>query len=88
MNKKVEGAAGPATTTSDVPVGVTKAAAAEAPQPPASIILPVGKRPGVVSCGPYVPGKVYEVAAVEAERLIAAKGFEIATPANTPAPKE
>ena len=87
MNKRVEGSTGPG-ANGDASAGVAKAASAEAPLPRVRVILPEGKRPGVVSCGPYVPGKVYEVPAAEAERLIAVKGFEIAPAANTPATKE
>lgn len=45
------------------------------------VTLPDGKRPGVMSVGPYIPGKTYEVSAEEARRLIDSKGFE-------PAPAE
>jgi hypothetical protein len=34
-------------------------------------------RPGVVACGPYQAGIVYEVEAEEARRLVEVKGFEI-----------
>lgn len=35
-------------------------------------------RPGVVACGPYRSGEVYEVPADEARRLVEIKGFTYA----------
>lgn len=40
-----------------------------------TVMLPIGKAPGVVAVGPYKPGKEYPVSREEAERLISAKGF-------------
>lgn len=40
------------------------------------------ERPGVKACGQYEAGKVYDVEAEEAERLIKVKGFRLATKAD------
>lgn len=40
--------------------------------------------PGVQSIGPYAAGIVHTVSDVEAQRLIAHKGFRLATPTPTP----
>lgn len=47
----------------------------QAQREPETVMLPEGARPGVKRCGPYVPGREYEVDAVEAYRLVKAKGF-------------
>jgi len=43
------------------------------------VVLPQAARPGVLRVGAYVPGKVYQVPAAEAPRLVSAKGFQPAT---------
>jgi hypothetical protein len=40
------------------------------------VILPNGKRKGLLACGPYKPGAEYAVPAAEALRLVEVKGFE------------
>lgn len=40
------------------------------------VILPAGKRPGIVRCGAFEPGNEYAVSASEALRLVETKGFE------------
>lgn len=54
-----------------------------APLPPQKVIL---DRPGVLACGPYRAGQVYEVGGKEAERLIRVKGFRPATEADMAPP--
>lgn len=44
--------------------------------------------PGVQFVGPYAAGIVHTVSGVEAQRLIAHKGFRFASPTSTPTPPQ
>lgn len=46
------------------------------------VVLPVGKRPGVLRVGGFTPGVTYTVPVTEAIRLVTAKGFELASDAD------
>lgn len=48
------------------------------------VTLPEDKRPGLLRCGDLLPGKTYQFPAVEAVRLVDAKGFIFASPADEP----
>lgn len=60
----------------------TKSSADSAPLAPSTRFVRLNA-PGVIACGDYQAGQVYEVDAEEAERLIGHKGFvEVAPPAE------
>lgn len=73
--------AGDAVATTTSTAGESQPQAAEAPRPKVRVILPKGKRPGILKCGDYAVGVPYEVTATVADDLIARKGFEVVTEA-------
>lgn len=56
------------------------------------VVLDPATRPGLLACGRYRPGVIYTVPRDEAERLVSAKGFRLAAPADpepaSPAPSK
>lgn len=57
------------------------------PETPDQVAI-VFDRPGVQRIGDYLPNKVYQVNAAEAERLVSVKGFRYADPEPDPAAAE
>lgn len=52
-----------------------------------AVILRSTTRPGIRACGDYLPDRPYQVEPAEAQRLVAAKGFEFVTPGDAAACK-
>lgn len=50
-----------------------------------AVILRSATKPGIRACGDYLPDRPYQVAPVEAQRLVSVKGFEFVTPGDAEA---